>query len=158
MVYCRTCKARFSERKGTVLERSRLPDEKVRDVLNHIREGCGPGPPAAWSMSIRTRSHATSPWPAAMPSPSTRNWYSSPKTREVQVDEKWGFVYQKEKSCIWTPLTGCGEATGTIRPSIPRAGSCSAGCRASGTGGLPTGHRGNPRPDGGADGSADHQR
>lgn len=41
MVYCRTCKARFSERKGTVLEQSRLPDEKVRDVLNHIREGCG---------------------------------------------------------------------------------------------------------------------
>src|SRR5918994_1069424 len=27
MVYCRTCKARFSERKGT--------------VLDHIREGCG---------------------------------------------------------------------------------------------------------------------
>jgi transposase-like protein len=41
MVYCRTCEARFSERKGTVLEQSRLPDEKVRDVLHHIREGCG---------------------------------------------------------------------------------------------------------------------
>src|SRR5438067_6270263 len=41
MVYCRTCKARFSERTGTVLEQARLPDEKVRDVLSHIREGCG---------------------------------------------------------------------------------------------------------------------
>ena len=41
MVYCRTCKAHFSERKGTVLEQSRLPDAKARDVLNHIREGCG---------------------------------------------------------------------------------------------------------------------
>jgi transposase-like protein len=41
MVYCRTCKARFSERKGTVLEQSRLPDEKALDVLNHVREGCG---------------------------------------------------------------------------------------------------------------------
>jgi hypothetical protein len=41
MVFCRTCKARFSERKGTVLEQSRLSEEKVRDVLNHIREGCG---------------------------------------------------------------------------------------------------------------------
>jgi len=41
MVYCRSCKARFSERKGTVLERSRLPDEKALDVLSHIREGCG---------------------------------------------------------------------------------------------------------------------
>src|SRR4051794_34551555 len=41
MVYCRSCKARFSERKGAVLERSRLPDEKALDILNHIREGCG---------------------------------------------------------------------------------------------------------------------
>jgi transposase-like protein len=41
LVYCRTCKARFSERKGTVLEQSRLPDEKVHDILDHIREGCG---------------------------------------------------------------------------------------------------------------------
>ena len=41
MVYCRTCMARFSERKGTVLEQSRLPDAKALDVLNHIREGCG---------------------------------------------------------------------------------------------------------------------
>src|SRR3954454_13189024 len=41
MVYCRSCEARFSERKGTVLEQSRLPDEKVLDVLSHIREGCG---------------------------------------------------------------------------------------------------------------------
>jgi LacI family transcriptional regulator len=41
MVYCRTCKARFSERKGTVLEQARLPDEKVVEVLNHLREGCG---------------------------------------------------------------------------------------------------------------------
>jgi transposase-like protein len=41
MVYCRTCKARFSERKGTVLEQARLPDATVLDVLNHIREGCG---------------------------------------------------------------------------------------------------------------------
>jgi hypothetical protein len=41
MVYCRSCKAHFSERKRTVLEQSRLPDEKVRDVLNYIREGCG---------------------------------------------------------------------------------------------------------------------
>ena len=41
LVYCRTCKARFSERKGTVLEQSRLPDAKALDVLDHIREGCG---------------------------------------------------------------------------------------------------------------------
>ena len=35
-----------------------------------------------------------------MPRRSTTNsWRFPPRTREVQVDEKWGFVYQKEKSC-----------------------------------------------------------
>src|SRR3954454_10978303 len=41
MVYCRTCRARFSERKGTVLEQARLPDTKTLDLLKHLREGCG---------------------------------------------------------------------------------------------------------------------
>ena len=41
MVHCRTCKRRFSERKGTVLEHARLPDEKALAVLRHIQEGCG---------------------------------------------------------------------------------------------------------------------
>jgi hypothetical protein len=41
LVYCRTCKRSFSERKGTVLEHSRLPDEKALAILNHLREGCG---------------------------------------------------------------------------------------------------------------------
>src|SRR5436309_13108428 len=35
-----------------------------------------------------------------MPSDSTTNsWRFPPETREVQVDEKWGFVANKEASC-----------------------------------------------------------
>ena len=41
MVYCRTCKAAYSERKGTALERSQLPTDKAFSVLDHLREGCG---------------------------------------------------------------------------------------------------------------------
>jgi len=41
MIYCHTCQAHFSQRKGTVLEHSRLPVEKAIAVLEHIREGCG---------------------------------------------------------------------------------------------------------------------
>jgi hypothetical protein len=41
LVYCRTCKKSYSERKGTALERSQLPPEKVFSVLDHVREGCG---------------------------------------------------------------------------------------------------------------------
>ena len=41
MLRCRTCKARFSERKGTPLFDARLPPEKVVSVLEHVAEGCG---------------------------------------------------------------------------------------------------------------------
>lgn len=41
LVYCRTCKRSFSERKGTALEQARLPDEKALAILKHLREGCG---------------------------------------------------------------------------------------------------------------------
>ena len=41
MVYCRTCKRSYSERKGTALERSLLPAETVVAVLDHVREGVG---------------------------------------------------------------------------------------------------------------------
>jgi LacI family transcriptional regulator len=36
-----TCKARFSERKGTPLFDARLPAEEVESVLEHVAEGCG---------------------------------------------------------------------------------------------------------------------
>jgi transposase-like protein len=41
MVYCRICKHSFSERKGTVLEHARLPDDKALAILKHLQEGCG---------------------------------------------------------------------------------------------------------------------
>lgn len=40
-LYCRTCKARFSERKGTALFGARLPEKKIFDLLRHVQEGCG---------------------------------------------------------------------------------------------------------------------
>jgi len=41
MIRCKTCFARFSERKGTPLEHCRLPKAKALSVLDHLREGCG---------------------------------------------------------------------------------------------------------------------
>jgi transposase-like protein len=40
-LYCRACKARFSERKGTPLYHAKLPSERIVAILDHIREGCG---------------------------------------------------------------------------------------------------------------------
>jgi transposase-like protein len=41
MLRCKTCKTRFSERRGTVFFGSPLPEEKVHCVLEPIDEGCG---------------------------------------------------------------------------------------------------------------------
>ena len=41
MLYCATCKARFSERKGTPLFGARLPEKDIVSLLAHIDEGCG---------------------------------------------------------------------------------------------------------------------
>jgi transposase-like protein len=41
LLRCRTCKTRFSERKGTPLFDSRLPEDQVVSVLEHILEGVG---------------------------------------------------------------------------------------------------------------------
>lgn len=41
MLYCASCKARFSERKGTPFFRARLPEKEIVAVLAHITEGCG---------------------------------------------------------------------------------------------------------------------
>jgi LacI family transcriptional regulator len=41
LLYCKVCKDRSSERKGTPLFQAHLPDEKARSVLQHLAEGCG---------------------------------------------------------------------------------------------------------------------
>ena len=41
LLYCRACKARFSELKGTPLFEARLPPDKVLALLEHLADGCG---------------------------------------------------------------------------------------------------------------------
>lgn len=41
LLRCSTCKARFSERKGTPLFDARLPADTVTAVLGHVAEGIG---------------------------------------------------------------------------------------------------------------------
>ena len=38
---CRTCQERFSERKGTPLFATKLPEDQAIAVLRHLQEGCG---------------------------------------------------------------------------------------------------------------------
>ena len=41
LLRCRTCKARFTERKGTPLFGSHLPEQKAIAVMAHLAEGVG---------------------------------------------------------------------------------------------------------------------
>jgi len=41
LLWCRNCNKRFSERRGTILFDSRLPEEKVVSIIEHVVEGVG---------------------------------------------------------------------------------------------------------------------
>ena len=41
LLYCRVCKKRFSENKGTVFYRAQLPRDQVIAILQHVQEGNG---------------------------------------------------------------------------------------------------------------------
>jgi IS1 family transposase/transposase-like protein len=100
LLYCRTCRARFSERKGTPLYRAHLPEDKVLSILDHVHEGCGvlktarlvkvhPDTVSRYSRAAGEHSRAAHDDLVAR----------SPETRELQMDEKWSFVAKKEKNC-----------------------------------------------------------
>jgi len=100
LLYCRTCRDRFSERKGTPLYRARLPEDKVLSILEPVTEGCGVLKTARLvkvhpdTVSRYTRiagEHAD----AAHHDLVAR----SPETREIQMDEAWSYVAKKEKNC-----------------------------------------------------------
>ena len=60
LLYCRTCKARFSERKGTPLFRSGLAaGEGPRTWSSTSPTATGSGPPRGWSACTATRWSAT---------------------------------------------------------------------------------------------------
>ena len=100
LLYCRTCRDRFSERKGTPLYRAHLPEDKVTSILEHITEGCGvlktarlvkvhPDTVSRYSRAAGEHARAAHDELVA----------HSPETREIQMDEAWSFVAKKEKNC-----------------------------------------------------------
>jgi transposase-like protein len=97
---CRTCKKCFSERKGTVLEQSRLPLATAISLMEHLREGCG----------VRGTARLVNVTPntvvryARVAGEHAKLLHDelveqSPMTKEVQFDEKWNFVYKKQANC-----------------------------------------------------------
>src|SRR4051812_2718757 len=100
MLRCRTCKARFSERRGTPLFDSRLPPGRAESVLEHVAEGCG----VRQTGRLCKVNRGTVGRLSRLAGEQARDLHDelvavSPLTREVQFDEKWAFVAQKEANC-----------------------------------------------------------
>src|SRR3954471_20069635 len=99
LLYCRSCRARFSERKGTPLYRSHLPEGKVTSILEHITEGCGVRKTARL---VKANLDTVSRYGRAAGEHSRAAHDDlvarSPETRALQMDEKWSLVAKKEKN------------------------------------------------------------
>src|SRR5580765_1184095 len=64
------------------------------------RKATACGRPGGWSTSRRIPSSATQDWRASTPKKCiSKRWPFPPRTREVQLDEKWAFVYKKQDQC-----------------------------------------------------------
>ena len=100
LLYCRACRDRFSERKGTPLYRAHLPEDKVLSILEHVNEGCGVRKTARL---VKVHPDTVSRYSRAAGEHSRAAHHElvahSPATREIQMDEKWSFVAKKEKNC-----------------------------------------------------------
>src|SRR5215212_6105666 len=76
------------------------PTTRSRGSWSTSTTAAGPARPPGWSGSTRTPSPGWHSWPVSTPkTPMTRSWLFPPATCEVQFDEKWAFVYQKQKNC-----------------------------------------------------------
>jgi transposase-like protein/IS1 family transposase len=100
LLYCRTCRGRFSERKGTPLYRAHLPKDTVLSILEHVREGCGVRKTARLVKvhpdTVSRYSHAAGDHARATHDDLVAH---AETTREIQLDEKWSFVAKKEQNC-----------------------------------------------------------
>lgn len=95
LLRCGHCRKTFSERRGTALERARLPAVEVEKIVAHLQEGCG------IRRTARLTGHARSTIARyAMVAGAHAHAVHDETMRElhcaeVQLDEKWAFVGKK---------------------------------------------------------------
>lgn len=98
LLVCKVCKKTFSERKNTSLFNSKLPKEKVTNIIHHLAEGVG----------IRKTSRLTKVSKDTVLRYSKISGEHSKsihdelvrdlEVEEVELDEKWNFVEKKDKN------------------------------------------------------------
>ena len=141
LLYCRTCKARFSERKGTPLFRSCLPEDKALSVIEHLadRNGVratarqvgvtpqhgGPLQPTPGRARPATPRRARGFFPLGPGrSSSTRSGRSSPRSRSTATrltrPMPSGAIGGITRPTIPSTSWSCAWSPGRGRPRMPR--------------------------------------
>jgi hypothetical protein len=100
LLYCKACKDRFSERKGTPCSTPICPRTRPTPCSSTSAKDVESDRPNAWSATTATASAAWRGWSVNTPTTlTTSSWLFPPRTREVQFDEMWSFVAKKQKNC-----------------------------------------------------------
>jgi len=68
LLRCRTCGEECSERRGTALFNTKLPEATAEDVINHLDQGCSVRARHGSCKSRKKLSPVCCGWPVGMPS------------------------------------------------------------------------------------------
>jgi transposase-like protein len=121
LLRCRTCGEEFSERRGSALFNTKLPEAKAEEVINHLGEG--------WSVRATARlvkvGQETGARLVRVSGRHAERWHDR-HVRDLrpmawEFDEQWSFV---KKSKNAAPTMNCGKlATCGIIPPWPLTAS-----------------------------------
>lgn len=127
LLRCRTCGEEFSERRGTALFNTKLPEAKAEEVINHLGEGCSVRATGRL-MQVAKETVARLLRVAGRHAERCHDQHVHGLTpKALEFDEQWSFV-KKSKSAAKPTRQRWLAICGTIRRS-PRIASCS--CRSS---------------------------
>lgn len=115
LLRCRTCCEEFSERRGSALFNTKLPETKAEDVINHLGEGCSVRATARLAKVCKE----TVARLLRMSGRHAERFHAAHvrdlRPRAVEFDEQWSFV-KKSKNAVWIMNAVMLATYGIIRP------------------------------------------
>src|SRR5262249_42142944 len=117
---CRTCGEEFSERRGTALFNTKVAEERVASVVDHLGEGCG-------VRATARLAHVSKDTVARLLRMAGRHAerfhdcrVCDVTPRAVEFDEQWSFVKKSRSVAGWRSVPRLATC-GTIRRLQPTA-------------------------------------
>ena len=115
LLRCRTCGEEFSERRGSALFNSKLPEAKAADVINHLGEGCSVRSTARLVQVCKETVARLLRVAGRHAERFHDEHVHDLKPLALEFDEQWSFV-KKSKNAAWI-MNGMKQGTcGTTRP------------------------------------------